>query len=136
VTCGEHSELKVEQGNKVNYCVTLFNGGEVVLQTHRIVIPGLNIDQQFDHLLAPGAFVRVTAADIPLLGGVTIAATQTQTLTVYSTNPPANPIDAPQYLVAPELFTAESSAEAVVQLLENGVEPEAQTWLYLPNIAR
>jgi hypothetical protein len=72
----------VAQGSKVNYCVTLLNGGEVALQTHHLVIPGLGIDQQLEHLLAPGAFRARDRGGHPALGGVTIAATQTQTLTV------------------------------------------------------
>ena len=136
VTCGGRNDLEVAQGSKVNYCVTLLNTGEVALQTHHIAIPGLGIDQQLDHLLAPGAFVRVTATDIPALGGVIINAMQAQTLTVQATNPPADPTDAPQYLVAPEQFTAESVSTATVRLPEVVVEPITENRLYLPSVVR
>jgi len=136
VNCGGRSELEVEQGAIVNYCVTLLNTGEVALQTHRITIPGLGIDQSLNHRLAPGAFVRLTAADIPQLGNITIDATQQQTLTVASTNPPADPVDVPQYLVAPDLFTAASESVATVQMAEVIEEPVTQNWLYLPSVLR
>ena len=136
VTCGGRNDLEVAQGSKVNYCVTLLNTGEVALQTHHLVIPGLGIDQQLEHLLAPGAFVRVTVAEIPALGGVTISATQTQTLTVQATNPPADPTDAPHYLVAPEQFTAESVSTATVRLPEVDEEPITENRLYLPSVVR
>ncbi|HAJ38295.1 MAG TPA: hypothetical protein DCL15_21700 [Chloroflexi bacterium] len=136
VACGGRSDLEVEQGASVNYCVTLLNTGEVTLQTHRITIPGLGIDQQLDYRLAPGAFVRVTAANIPQLGNITIEATQQQTLTVTSTNPPADPVDTPQYLVAPDLFTAASDSVATVQMAEVVEEPVTQNWLYLPSVLR
>lgn len=136
VACGGRSDLEVEPGATVNYCVTLLNTGEVTLQSHRITIPELGIDQQIEHRLAPGAFVRLTATEIPQLGGVVIEATQQQTLTVFSTNPPADPTDAPQYLVAPDLFSATGSSVATVRTPEVIEEPITQNWLYLPGVLR
>lgn len=136
VICGGRSELEVEQGATVNYCVTLLNTAEVALQTHRITIPGLGIDQSINYRLAPGAFVRLTAADMPQLGTIVIDATQQQTLTVASTNPPADPVDAPQYLVAPDLFAAASESTAIVHVTEVIEEPVTQNWLYLPSVLR
>lgn len=136
VTCGGRSDLEVEQDASINYCVMLLNTGEVALKTHHIMLPGLGIDLQLDHRLAPGAFVRLTAADIPQLGNITISATQQQTLTVVSTNPPADSVDAPQYLVAPDLFTAASDSVATVRVAEVVEEPVTQSWLYLPSVLR
>ena len=53
-----------------------------------------------------------------------------------STNPPANLIDAPQYLVAPDLFVAQSTAEAVVQVRVDEEEPATANALYLPSLWR
>jgi hypothetical protein len=134
-SCGTRSSVEVAQGSKVNYCITLLNNGEVLLSRHTITLPGLGVTQQIDHLLAPGAFVRLTAAELPALGGVTIDAEQRATLTVNSTNPPANLIDAPHYLVAPDLFAAQSTAEAVVTVRANE-KPAAANALYLPSLWR
>ncbi|MEI2722620.1 MAG: hypothetical protein V9H26_03460 [Verrucomicrobiota bacterium] len=74
--CAPLSSVEVARGSKVNYCITLLNNGEVLLSRHTITLPGLGIAQQIDHLLAPGAFVRLTAAELPALGNVTINAEQ------------------------------------------------------------
>jgi hypothetical protein len=108
-----------------------FEGG-----VQRLLRAGLLGADPVNHRLAPGAFVRLTAADIPQLGNITIDATQQQTLTVASTNPPADPVDVPQYLVAPDLFTAASESVATVQMAEVIEEPVTQNWLYLPSVLR
>ena len=123
-------------GSKVNYCITLLNNGEVSLSTHNLVLPALGITQKLDYVLAPGAFVQLTAAELPALGGVTVNAEQRLTLTVDSTNPPASVVDAPQYLVAPDLFVAQSTAEAVVQVQTDEEEPATANALYLPSLWR
>ncbi|MBE2236535.1 MAG: right-handed parallel beta-helix repeat-containing protein [Caldilineaceae bacterium] len=138
--CGSQSIIKVVQGSKVNYCVTLLNSGEVALSTHQIIIPELGIVEKVDHLLAPGAFVKLTATEIPALGGVTIDDEQVQTLIVHATNPPADPLAEPiaplKYLVAPDLFKAESHAKATVMVRADVVEPMTSIMLYLPSVAR
>ncbi len=133
--CAPLSSVEVARGSKVNYCITLLNNGEVLLSRHTITLPGLGIAQQIDHLLAPGAVVRLTAAELPALGNVTINAEQRAILTVDSTNPPANVIDAPQYLVAPDLFAAQSTAEAVVTVRADE-KPAMSNALYLPSLWR
>jgi hypothetical protein len=78
----------------------------------------------------------VTAADIPALGGVVMGATQVQTLTVHATNPPADSADAPQYLGAPDLFTADSVSVAMVLVSEVDETPITENRLYLPSVVR
>ncbi len=142
IGCGSQNIIKVVKGSKVNYCVTLLNSGEAPLSTHQIIIPALGIVEKVDYLLAPGAFVKLTATEIPALGGVTIDDEQLQTLIVHSTNPPADPlvepIDPLKYLVAPDLFKAESHAQATVLVRSDVVEPAppSSIMLYLPSVAR
>lgn len=86
VTCAATTDITVATGTDVYYCLTITNTGAVTLTNHTVSDPILGVQTTIPYVLAPGASVSLTEADIPALGPVAAAANIVNTAAITATN--------------------------------------------------
>jgi len=85
-TCGATTDITVATGTDVYYCLTITNTGAVTLTNHTVSDPILGVQTTIPYVLAPGASVSLTEADIPALGPVAAMANIVNTAAITATN--------------------------------------------------